>query len=35
MRGLIFLGTSRLRVTPEFLLGTEPIFDVAAFLPAT
>ena len=31
----LFLRTSRLRVTPEFLLGTQPIFDVVAILPAT
>jgi hypothetical protein len=32
----LFLGTSQLRVTPyEFLLGTQPIFDVVAILLAT
>jgi hypothetical protein len=31
----LFLRTSRLRVTSEFLLGTQPIFDVVAILPAT
>ena len=35
LRGLIFLGTSQLRVAPEFLLGAQPIFDVVAILPAT
>ena len=32
----LFLGTSQLRVALyEFLLGTQPIFDVVAILPAT
>jgi hypothetical protein len=35
VRGFIFLGTSQLRVTPEFLLDMEPIFDVVGIWPVT
>jgi hypothetical protein len=32
----VLVGTSQLRLVPlEFLFGTQPIFDVVAFLPAT